>query len=412
MKVLLSAYACEPGKGSEPGVGWNVALQMARYHDVWVLTRTNNRGAIEAALERQPTPRLHLAYVDLPRSLSWWKRGARGVNAYYYAWQIRVAEVARRLHRRIGFDLAHHITFGRYWSPSFVAGLPVPFVWGPVGGGESAPRFFWEQLEPSDARAERKRDLARGLGERDPFVRRTARLSAVALATTGETAARLRALGAGRVQVLARMAYSAEPEPASAGDDGASESGSAPFRLVSAGRLLYWKGFHLGLRAFAAAALGDAEYWFVGDGPDQARLEALARELGVAERVRFLGRVPRSQALAILQEADALMHPSFHDSGGFVCVEAMAVGTPVICLALGGPAIHVTDHTGIKVEAHDPEQVQRDLASALVRLRDDASLRQSMAVAGRRRIGDAYSWTAKGLELNAVYEEVVAGGRR
>ena len=58
LKVLISAYACEPGKGSEPEVGWQWALQMARHHDVTVLTRANNRQAIEPAIEalrgRQP----------------------------------------------------------------------------------------------------------------------------------------------------------------------------------------------------------------------------------------------------------------------------------------------------------------------------------------------------------------------
>jgi glycosyltransferase involved in cell wall biosynthesis len=413
VKVLLSAYACEPGKGSEPGVGWNVALEMARRHDVWLLTRANNRDAIEAALERQPVPRLHVAYLDLPRSLSWWKRGSRGVNLYYYAWQLALLATARRLHRGVGFDLAHHITFGRYWSPSFISSLPVPFVWGPVGGGESAPRSFYEQLEPSDARAERRRDFARGLGERDPFVRRTARRSAVALATTGETAERLRALGAAEVKVLARMAYTRAPG-SEATPSRSDELGprTGPFRLISAGRLLYWKGFHLGLRAFAEARLGDAEYWIVGDGPDHARLEALARGLGIEDRVRFVGRVPRQRALALLGEADVLVHPSFHDSGGFVCIEALAAGTPVVCLALGGPAVHVTDDTGIRVPAHEPHQVQRDLASAIVRLRDDPSLRSSMAAAGRRRIVDEYSWAAKGLALCAVYEEAVRGPSR
>ena len=50
LRVLISAYACEPGKGSEPEVGWQWALQMARFHDVTVLTRTNNREAIEKEL--------------------------------------------------------------------------------------------------------------------------------------------------------------------------------------------------------------------------------------------------------------------------------------------------------------------------------------------------------------------------
>ena len=58
LRVLVSAYACEPAKGSEPGVGWRIAREMARYHEVWVLTRTNNRPSIAAALDRDPIPGL------------------------------------------------------------------------------------------------------------------------------------------------------------------------------------------------------------------------------------------------------------------------------------------------------------------------------------------------------------------
>ena len=66
LKVLVSAYACEPDKGSEPGVGWNWAKQIAHFHEVWVVTRTNNRPAIEERIEKNPDPNLHFIYVDLP----------------------------------------------------------------------------------------------------------------------------------------------------------------------------------------------------------------------------------------------------------------------------------------------------------------------------------------------------------
>src|SRR4051812_45653270 len=108
MKVLLSAYGCDPGGGSEGGVGWNMAREMANCHEVWVLTRANNRPEIEAELSSHPIPGLHFAYYDLPRWARWWKRGQRGVRLYYYLWQLGIYCVAKRLHREVGFDLAHH----------------------------------------------------------------------------------------------------------------------------------------------------------------------------------------------------------------------------------------------------------------------------------------------------------------
>src|SRR3990172_918085 len=210
LRVLISAYACEPGKGSEPGVGWNVAREMARYHDIWVVTRANNRSAIEAALEIDPVPGLHFVYYDLPPWARWWKRGQRGVHLYYYLWQCGAYFVARALHTEVGFDLAHHATFVTYWRPSFLALLPVPFVWGPVGGGESAPKALWTSCGPRGVAYEMVREAFRWLGERDPLVRLAARRSALALATTRASAEPIESLGAQHVMVLPQVALPSE----------------------------------------------------------------------------------------------------------------------------------------------------------------------------------------------------------
>ena len=210
LSVLLSAYACTPGAGSESGKGWNVALAVAEHHDVWVLTRSSNRAAIEAALAAAPVANLRFAYFDLPRWSRWWKRGGRGISTYYYLWQLGSRAAARRLHGEVGFDLAHHVTFARYWAPSGVASLGVPFVWGPVGGGESAPAAFRSRLGARGRALEWLRDAARWAGEHDPLVRGTARKSRVALGTTEASAARMRAIGAREVQARPAVALALE----------------------------------------------------------------------------------------------------------------------------------------------------------------------------------------------------------
>ena len=142
MRVLVSAYACEPGQGSEPGVGWNSARQAARFQDVWVLTQGEGRQGIQAALARKALPRVRFVYVDLPPWALFWRKGRGGREVHYRLWQLAAYFVGRRLHRKVGFDLVHHVTFVCYWRPSFLALLPAAFIWGPVGGGESAPRAF------------------------------------------------------------------------------------------------------------------------------------------------------------------------------------------------------------------------------------------------------------------------------
>jgi glycosyltransferase involved in cell wall biosynthesis len=384
-------------------VGWNVAWEVARYHEVWVLTRPDeSKDVIEAELAHHPNPNLHFVYFTLPfwqDSLRFGQSGA--MQIHYYLWQIQAYFVARRLHQEIGFDAMHHVTFVRHSTPSFLSLLPVPFVWGPVGGGESAPQPFWRDFSLRARFYEIARMLFRGLGELDPFVALTARRSAVVRATTEDTAERLRRMGVSDVQILPEAGLPAEeiahlnqfPIP-----------NSAPIRFISMGRLLHWKGFHLGVRAFAQANLPDAEYWLLGEGPEQQRLQALAEKLGVADRVKFWGRLPRSRSLQMLSECHVLVHPSLHDSGGWVCLEAMAAGRPVICLNLGGPGVQVTEETGFRVPAGNPEQAVQDLATAMVCLAQDPERRIRMGQAGRGLVNRLHSWEMRGQQLAQLYQ--------
>jgi glycosyltransferase involved in cell wall biosynthesis len=185
---------------------------------------------------------------------------------------------------------------------------------------------------------------------------------------------------------------------------------SGPFRLISIARLLHWKGFHLSLRAFAKfqASYPDSEYWIVNDGPEAGRLRAHARQMGVQERVVFWGHLPTLEDVyRKLAECDVLVHPALHEAFGNVCLEAMAAGRPVICLDLGGPALQVTEDTGIKVPAMSPSQVVDDLAAALVRLAQDPALRIRMGCAARERVEEHFNWDKKGDWLAGIYREAL-----
>lgn len=403
----MSAYSCDPTRGSEPGVGWNLVREMARRHRVWAITRRKNEPAIADALQRAPLPNLRMVYLDVPRRLLAFKRGQIGIEIYYRLWQRLARRIVDRLHRDVQLDVTQHVTFVRYWAPTALADVPVPFIWGPVGGGETAPAPFLRDFDRRGRAYEALRHAARRLGEQAPAVRRAARHAALGLAVTEETRARLVALGTRRVEVFSAMGLDrAEYDSLSRMPD------ERPHRLrfLSMGRLLHWKGFHLGLKAFAAAAVPGAEYWIVGEGPERSTLAALVARLGLADRVRFWGGRPRAEALRLLGAADILVHPSLHDSGGWVCLEAMAARKPVICLDLGGPAALVTDRTGCKVPARHPEQAVEDLARAMELVGRDAERRHAMGEACRERVLAEYIWEQKGDRLDAFYRSVLSDG--
>jgi glycosyltransferase involved in cell wall biosynthesis len=408
MKILLSAYACEPNRGTEPGVGWNTAIALTQYHQIWVFTSNTHRAAIEAELTVRPVANIQFVYLDpLGWVYDWSQEGKKStwdVHIHYYLWQIWAYFVGRSLHESIGFDLVHHLTYGKYSTPSFLSLLPLPFCWGPIGGAESAPKPFWQDFSLRARTYEIARSLSQWVGEMDPFMRLTARRSQITWCKAEDTAKRMRTLGAQNVAVMvesglhpAEIATLASyPIPT-----------TATIRFISMGRLLHWKGFYLGLRAFAKADLANAEYWILGAGPENDRLHTLAEELGIADRVKFWGNLPRTEGLSKLGECHVLVHPSLHDSGGWVCLEAMAAGRPIICLDLGGPGVQVTAETGFRIPAHNPAQAVQGLAAAMTRLAQDRNLLVQMGRAGQMLIAESYHWEAKAKALTAAYEEVV-----
>lgn len=397
-RVLISAYACEPGKGSEPGVGWNLVRRMTENHDVVVVTRENNRSAIEWELDRAPVPNLTVLYYDLPDWASFWKQGQRGIQLYYYLWQIGVYFFVKKIYQELRVDLIHHLTFGKYWAPSFLSLLPVPFIWGPLGGGESAPPSFMKTFGVRGIVYEFARSTARYLGELDPFVRTTARRCTIALASTPETAARLRKLKTRRVEEFPQMGVNLP---------GQRQTRSDGFIFASVGRLIHWKGYHLAIQAYAAADLPQAEFWVIGDGPERHNLEQLSRQLGVENRVRFLGSLSHHDTLDRLSQCHVLVHPSLHDQSPAVVLEAMSVGCPVICLDLGGPSLQVGDGAGIKVAAMSPDQCVGDLAMAMSDVARNKSLYRQLSQTALEHVKRSFLWESKAHALRSYYEEVL-----
>lgn len=407
LKVLMSAYACEPHRGSEPEVGWQWAVHLAQRHDVTVITRANNQSAIETELARLPKPHPQFIYYDLPRWLRFWKRGNRGVQVYYNWWQRGMLALARRLHAEQIFDLAHHVTFGKFSVPSPLVKLPVPLVVGPVGGGESTPPGFQSTYSLSGRIAEVLRASARWASVSNPFSRRLLTRVHTFIAATPQTAEWLAPLAARPVLVEPQCGMTALELQSFAAFPLRRDN---PFRLISIARLVHWKGIHLGLRAFAQFAKKhpESEYWIVSGGPELARLKQLAEELGVAKQVTFFGRLPQlKDVYAKLAEADVFVHPALHEGFGYACLEALAAGRPLLCLNWGGPGMQATPECGFAVSVTSPEQAVQELAAAMNQLCENPEQRVAMAAAAQLRAATVFNWMRKSEYMDAVYRSVV-----
>ena len=410
MKLLFSAYSCGPWPTSEPGNAWRAVKHMlALGHEVWTITESYGyEQPTWDYLAKHPMPGFHPSFFRLAIPFGALRQPGMIGCVYYHLWQQKLLRVAAELHKKIGFDLAHHVTFGRYWSPSGLRELGLPFIWGPLGAAESAPPAFLNEL-PLDARMfEFIRDNVRRISVHDPALRATATATTIGIGISRESCAALKMLGVQRVEQL--------PQAALPDDDLAlfdklplpPETG--PFRAICMGRLIHWKGHYLAIRAFAkfARTHPDAELWIISKGPYKRQLQATARQEGIADKVIFTGQLKEfSQVMQKLGESHVLMHPALHEAFGNVVMEAMAAGRPVVCLDIGGPAAQVTPETGFAAPATTPEEAVDAMAAFLTRIADDRALLKQMSLKAKQRVRDKFLMRDLGNTINRFYTEAV-----
>lgn len=414
MKILLSTYSCFPCQTSEPGNAWRTINEALREHEVWAIIsdtrRQRYRELTEPELAKNPLPNFHPIFLKLPPTLNWLGNRQALNPIHYHLWQEHLRGLVRELNREIQFDLVHHVTFGRYWSPSGLRELNLPFIWGPVGAAETPPRSFVRELPLRYRVIEAMRDGARAFCERTASLRETARAATIAIGVTPETCRALSCLGARRVEQMPQMAltdhdlaqFAALPDPP-----------PGPLRAICVGRHVHWKGFYLAIRAFAefvrSAKNTEAELWIVNDGPFRSELEKTAAQTGMNARVKFLGTLPKyTDVLAKLGQSHVLLHPALHEGFGNVCLEAMAAGRPVGCLNIGGPAAQITPETGFAAPATTPDEAVAALAGFLTRLDRDRQLLAAMSKAARTHVQQHFTMRRINSQMRRFYSDAMA----
>ena len=416
LRVLSCAFACcPPGKpgfsGGEDMLGWNLLTQIARFHEVWALTNSDDRSSIESALKEEPVPNLHFRYVGLPPPLHPLLRFQGGHQFYYFLWQIRVYLEARKLHRKLRFDLFHHITYANDWMVSFIgAFLPIPYIRGPGGGAHRTPKGFEGEYSLGGRLWEKVRTLGQWIFRHDPIFVKGQRRALTILLCNREAIANIPPSWAHKARLFPVNGVSSRDlaltHPA--------KVNNGKFRVLSAGSLIRVKGFSLAIKAFKEFAdrHPETDFSIIGSGPEKSRLRAMVDRCQLQDKVDLVQAVPRDELLARMAECDVFLFPSLRDGGGAVVLEAMSVGKPVVCLDTGGPGMHVTEKSGVKITAASAANAVHELAGALERLYLDEGLRQEMGEAAKERAAQVYHWDRLGDSLLEIYRQGLGGEGR
>ena len=400
MRVLLSAFQCIPGHGSEPGNGWHWATSLAgQGHDVTVLTTTYDRDAILAADPQG----IDFRFLEIPWSPVRQVSARFGTYDRYRRWQASALSHAGQTPG--AWDVAHHVTWASLHLGSPLWRLPVPFVYGPIGGGQTAPVRYWREFGRQIPMETFRTVFAGSLLTANKTSRETLRNATVTLAANSATAASARRLGARDVRSMMADGLPAE----SLGQPRQRPEGTPVVLFV--GRLLPHKAPVLAVEAFAELRkTTPARMVFAGDGPLAGSVRAAARRLGVAGDVTMLGQVSWDEVIGLYDSASVLLFTSLRETFGAPFLEAMGRGLPAVAVDLHGIADVQAGLAAVKVPpAPRPRDLPGQLGAGLgaVLSDDQWEARSAAAIAwARERI-----WPERAAAATRLYEELTASRR-
>lgn len=403
--ILASAYAINPYKGSEDGMGWNFIYQIARFNKVIAITRENNRPHIESYMKEKPDfiyENITFLYFDLPYILRFWKKGTFTAMIYFYLWQRFLPSFVRK--QKLQFDIVHNVNFHNDWTPSHLWKLNKPFVWGPVGHHPVIPQQYLQLYEKKYIYKERVTWLIKKMfWSLSSDLKRTSQNAVHVLCMNKSVPSRLN---------LQPKKYSIIPSVATEDNGFKQNKSNDKFTFISAGRLVPLKGFDLTIQAFSKFLYAQTEtdrkkceLIIVGSGPEADTYKNMVKKLEIEKNVKFIEWINREDLMNLFSNANVFLFPS-HEGAGMVVAEALSFGLPVVCLDNCGPGEFIDENCGITVSYTNYNQSIHELSIALKKLFSTPDLLKKMSTNARKHFEVNFNWDVRGEQFRKIYSNL------
>ena len=413
MKIILSVFECNPFRGSDSYVGWSYTVNMARYHEIFALTRAENRADIERYFLESADPirnRIHFIYIPRGRLFSEYIYRLNryvGFLGSYFMWQRSALKVAKKICCKHDIALCHHISIADFRCAGYLWKTGKPFIYGPVGGAQEIPDCLTPYSRGHE-KSECFRSMMNWLCPSFPGYRRALRHASVVYSSNDETTACLSVImRPGDQNKLVQMTELCVDEQYVCKRDSLHKVPGDTVHIIVSGRLIYRKGISLLLDAVSRIRTEQPYVVDIyGEGDQKEKLLDQAQKNGISDVVKFHGKISFEEMQIRYREADIYVLPSLRETTGTAVFEAMANKLPVVSLKQNGVKYIVEPDMGILVDIKSMEQVLCDLANALKRLIEDAELRQAMGQAGYCKIREQFTWSERVRTMSSVYEQI------
>jgi glycosyltransferase involved in cell wall biosynthesis len=343
---------------------------------------------IEKKFRPEDYPDLRIVFVHVNTTLD--RKAQQGDSAalylHYLLWLNASAKVAAKLQREVSFDFAHHISWESLQGGSELWRLDIPFIFGPVGGGQYPPKV----LKPYFIKGWRTEMIRRLMGflfmNLNPNTRRTLVKARKTLVLNRETEELARRYDTRSVETFLDVNISSGQLP----DNYPERKPTEKLRILWVGGLKFRKGLPLVLEALHHVPDEvNFELSIYGDGELAPYLPGLIVKYRLSEKVRWQGARPFAELREAYLSHDVFMFCTLRETLGLQFFEAMSYGLPVITLDLHGAGTALPESTAMKVKvSSERKAIVKQLAEAVIFMQTHPEQRQDMGRAAWTYVRD------------------------
>ena len=406
MKILINAYACSPGMGSEPGMAWNWVSNLAKFCELYIITEGEFREKIEAVVPTlEQGKNMHFYYNPVTEEIRkmCWNQGDWRFYKYYREWQWKTYLMAKEICASEHIDVLHQLNMIGFREPGYLWKLSkengVPFVWGPVDAKDKFPVAYLDGASIKTKLFMRLKNFLTGIQLRySGRVLKAAHQASVVFSASSNSQHSFKKYMRIDSPLLNETGCYVQEHPVT------DKSQKETFDVLWVGKMDFRKQLALALQTLAAIGDNKFRLHIVGGG-DSAFYQQMAEGLGIADRCEWHGAVSHDEVQKLMQASDVFFFTSVAEGTPHVVLEAIGNNLPVVCFDTCGQGDAVNDKVGRKVALSNPAQSTADFAKLLNDLEHDRTLLKQQSENCKQRQTEL-SWEEKAKTMVEWYEKV------
>lgn len=410
LKVLINAYACSPGMGSEPGMAWNWVVNLAKFCELYIITEREFREKIEAVVPTlEQGGNMHFYYNPVSDEIRkmCWNQGDWRFYKYYRQWQWKTYLMAKDICEKEKIAVLHQLNMIGFREPGYLWKLSkengVPFVWGPIGGLKQFPTAY---LKGAGLKMQLFMRLKNFLNiwqlkheKRVDEALKTARLLMSSIPDSYRALKKYKGLES---MVIPETGCFLSDDISTARFD------NEEFHIMWVGKFDFRKQLPLALQAVALAKNPKLKLDVYGSGSvGQVEMaKRMGEELGISQQVIWYGNQKNDVVMEAMRKAQLFFFTSVNEDTSTVVLEAVSNRLPVVCFDACGMSAVIDASVGRKIALSQPSQSAHDFARILNELEGNRALLKQLSENCRQRQMEL-SWEVKARKVVEEYKRIV-----